>query len=73
MLDNILVVIAIVVGIVITYAALLLYLRAEINAVHDEAVRMYRDNKELINSNKQDVELLKYRVRNIVKSPYREE
>ena len=73
MLSNTLLVIAIVAGFVVTNVVILLFVRAEINAVHEEAVRMYRDNKDSADSQKQDIELLKYRVRNIVKNPHREE
>ena len=73
MLSNTLLVIAIVAGFVVTNVVILLFVRAEINAVHEEAVRMYRDNKDSVDSQKQDIELLKYRVRNIVKNPHREE
>lgn len=56
---------------IILYGLVYAYIRAEMRVLREEVVRMHLDNKNQINGHKQDIELLKYRIRRI-KHPHKE-
>ena len=54
------------------YGLVYIYIRAEMQALREEVVRMHLDNKTMIKDQRQDIELLKYRIRRM-KHPYKED
>lgn len=54
------------------YALVYVYIRVEINALHDEVVRMHKENKSDIEEQRREIALLRYRIRRI-KTPYQED
>lgn len=54
------------------YGLVYVYIRVEINALHDEVIRMYKEVKSDIEEQRTEIALLRYRIRRI-KAPYQED
>lgn len=63
---------AIIIISLLLYALVYVYIKVGINALHKEIVRMHLENKSEITAQKQEVALLKYRIRRM-KHPYQED